>query len=107
MQEFGYVVQTTVDDKVKAYELAEHLVKNHLCACAQVIPGITSFYLWEHNLERTQEYLLLLKATESQLTRLMSEIKSMHPYDVPEVIANPITHVDSDYLEWMTDNAQN
>lgn len=104
MQEMGYVVQTTVDDESKAYELAEHLVANHLCACAQVIPGITAFYRWDDNLERSQEFLLLLKTTASQISELMQEIKSVHPYEVPEIIANPITHIDSDYLEWMAEN---
>ncbi|MCF7798137.1 MAG: divalent-cation tolerance protein CutA [Lentisphaeria bacterium] len=99
----GYVVHTTVDEEEKAYSLAQHLVERRLCACAQVIPGITSFYLWKGELEQAGEFLLMLKANASKLNDLMAEIKSVHPYDVPEIIANPITEVDREYLNWMNE----
>lgn len=107
MRPIGYVVHTTVIDEDQAFQIAEHLITRGLCACVQVISGVTSFYKWQGKLERTQEHLIFLKTTESQLDGLMDALKKIHPYEVPEIIATPITSADPEYLKWMLGSVKN
>ena len=82
--------------------LAEKLVNNHLAACVSVLPGVTSFYRWQDQLERDNEVLLVIKCADHSWQALHDFVLSEHPYDNPELIAVPVEMGNSNYLDWVT-----
>jgi len=94
-------VMTTTDKKEDAERIATYLVEKRLAACVQIAGPITSFYRWKGNMERTQEWQCWIKSKEVLYKEIEKAIKSVHPYEVPEIIAMPIIAGSRDYLEWL------
>ena len=94
-------VIVAVDTEENASRIAERLVDERLAACVQVGGPITSRYRWEGRVETETEFLLVVKTTERRLDELTEAVRAMHPYDVPEVTAVPITGGAEDYLDWI------
>ena len=94
-------VLTTVDHKADAEKMAKILVEKHLAACVQIIGPLTSFYRWQGKLDSAQEYLCLIKSRDDLFAELEATIKSVHPYEVPEILATPISRSGKDYLNWL------
>lgn len=86
--------------------LAERLVAQSLAACVQMGPTISSTYMWKGALERSRERLLLIKTTRRRFTEVETVIRSMHPYDVPEIVAVPVSDGHAPYLAWITENTK-
>jgi periplasmic divalent cation tolerance protein len=95
------LVMTSLPDKEAAEALAKRLVGTHLAACVQLQPGVQSIYPWEGRICEEQEIVLAAKTTAAQWPAISAFIKQNHPYDVPEIIAQPITHSDPDYARWV------
>lgn len=85
-----------------ARNIAEILVSNHLAACVNILPGITSVYAWEGKIESDREQLMLIKTDLNHYTKLESCIVEHHPHELPEVIAVPLQHGHSEYLAWIS-----
>ncbi len=100
MNEEYCMVVTTIPGMEEAENLAESILENRLAACVQMT-GIRSFFLWEGELQREAEVLLLIKTTVSRYSDLESYISEYHPYDVPEIIRIPVTAGLSGYLDWL------
>ncbi len=83
--------------------IAEHLVERRLAACVN-IAQVTSVYRWEGRVERDEEVLLVVKTRRDKLKELIAEVKSIHPYKVPEIIALPIVAGASEYLKWIDES---
>ena len=83
--------------------LARSLVDDRLAACVNVVRGVTSFYRWEGEVQRDVEVLLLVKTTAEGFGRLAEAVRERHPYDLPEVIALPISDGSPEYLRWLSD----
>jgi periplasmic divalent cation tolerance protein len=94
-------VLTTVEHKADAEKIAKILVEKHLAACVQIIGPLTSYFTWEGKLDTAQEYLCLIKSRDDLFAELEETIKTNHPYEVPEILATPITKGGKDYLNWM------
>ena len=94
-------VLTTAPDAQVAEELGRALVSERLAACANVIPGVSSIYWWEGEVHREGEALVLLKTTASRVEALEARVVELHPYDVPEVLALPVSSGHQPYLEWV------
>ena len=92
---------TTCPDEKVAEGLATTLLSERLCACVNIIPGVTSMYWWDNKVNKDQEFLLMIKTTKSNQEKLIEHIKQEHPYDVPEVICVDIDHGNNDYLDWV------
>lgn len=90
---------THPEDGVEA--LAEALVEARLAACAQVTRGLQSIYRWQGKIESAAEARVDLKTTTDRLAALMEAIARLHPYDVPEIVALPITTGSEAYLDWI------
>lgn len=82
--------------------IARHLVKNRLAACVNCLPGVKSIYQWQGELVTADEVSLLIKTTRACYAELEASITSMHPYQVPEIIALPIELGWRPYLDWIT-----
>ena len=94
-------VTTALPDQAAAERLASVLVSERLAACAQVLGPLSSTYRWKGQVERAQEWYCNLKTTNLALPELQKRIRELHPYEVPEVIALPISDGDSQYLDWI------
>lgn len=88
-------------DQQTALGLAEHLVAEQLAACVSLLPGVTSVYRWEGEMQHQSEVLLLIKTTLERVEQLTERLRRLHPYEVPEIIAVPITEGLHDYLSWI------
>ena len=97
-----FVVFSTIDNKESAERIAHDIVNQQLAACVNIISNITSIYKWKGNVEHAAEHLMVIKTSENRLPNLMEQIKELHPYEVPEIIAFPIEHGYPPYLDWVT-----
>lgn len=100
------MVLSTSPDLMTAEKIANELVVDYLAACVQIIPAVKSFYRWQGKLDNSEEYLMLIKTVADKYDEIESKIKSLHPYELPEIIAVPITTGSSDYLSWIDDNTK-
>lgn len=95
------LVLCTCPDQESANRIAERLVGGRLAACVSLLPGLTSVYRWQGAIQCEAEVLLLIKTVAGQFAALSEALRGMHPYEVPEIIALPITAGLTDYLSWI------
>jgi periplasmic divalent cation tolerance protein len=100
--EFIVVLVTTADAEEGA-RLGRALVEERLAACANVVGPIRSIYRWQGAVEEAAEHLVLLKARRADVAALEARVRALHSYDVPEVIALPVTTGSAPYLAWLAD----
>lgn len=94
------LVFVTVPDRETGKKVARHLLERRLAACINMAP-IYSAYWWEGKIEEAEEVLLLVKTTSERLNDLVKEVKAVHPYQVPEIIAVPVVGGYREYLRWV------
>ena len=99
-EENGVIFITAGTDE-EARKVAEVLLKRRKAACVNIVPGVSSFFWWQGKLDSAQENLLLVKTKASLVNEIVSLVREVHSYDVPEVIALPIVGGNQDYLEWI------
>ena len=95
------VVLMTAANGEEATRLAEVLVVAHLAACVQILPEVESVYRWKGQVERQAEVLLLAKTTREKFDEIEQAVRALHSYEIPEIIAMPITAGSAPYLEWL------
>ena len=95
------VVLMTAGSREEAEKIADTLVKEMLAACVNVLPGVTSIYHWEGEVQREQEWLLVAKSTSQVLNDLVRRVQALHSYDLPEVVALPMVGGSEAYLRWV------
>lgn len=95
------LVLTTAPDPDTAERLARGLIETRLAACVNVLPPMTSFYLWKGELIRDTEYQILAKTSRARIDELNRWLREHHPYELPEVIAVPIEAGLPEYLAWI------
>ena len=85
-----------------AARIAATLVDERLAACVQIIPGVTSVYRWEGELESATEHLLLAKSTAAAFEGLRARVLDEHPYETPEILAVPVSQAPTEsYAAWL------
>ena len=99
------VVLLTAGSQEEAARLADMLVGAHLAACVQILPQMESVYRWKGEVHRAPEFLLLAKTTAACFDELEREVRALHTYDTPEILALPVTHVSAPYFDWLTANS--
>jgi periplasmic divalent cation tolerance protein len=95
------VVITNVPDRATAERIAEALVTEHAAACVNILGECTSLYRWQDKLERASEVPLLIKTTQDEYPRLETALRKLHPYELPEIIALPVSAGLPEYLDWV------
>jgi len=101
----GYaVVFITCPTTGEARTIANTLLKKKLIACANIIPRIESIYRWQGKIEKSSELLVIIKTREELVNKLISLVKKLHSYSVPEIISIPIARGNRDYLDWIKDS---
>lgn len=92
-------------DTPAALAAANAAVEAGLAACCQVGGPVTSVYRWEGKMEMAQEIILTCKTTEAAWPQLRDLLNERHPFEVPEIIASPLTHGHAPYLAWVEAHA--
>ncbi|CAL4912974.1 unnamed protein product [Urochloa decumbens] len=100
------VVYVTVPNREAGKKLSQSIISEKLAACVNIVPGIESVYWWEGKVQSDAEELLIIKTRGSLLDALTEHVKANHEYDVPEVIAVPITGGNNKYLEWIKNSTK-
>ena len=100
------VIFITTGTDEEARRVAEALLEQRKAACVTIVPTVTSLFWWEGRIDSDQESLLIVKSKASLLDEIVSLVKEVHSYDVPEVIALPIIGGNSDYLSWIGEQTQ-
>ena len=98
-------VFTTTGSRKDAEKIAEELVENKLAACVQIFP-VSSIYRWKGRIDRSREYLCIIKSKRGLYKKIEETIKEIHPYEVPEIISFPISSGSKDYLEWLAEETE-
>jgi periplasmic divalent cation tolerance protein len=98
------LILCTCPDQATAERIAETVVGERLAACANLVPGLTSVYRWEGQIQRDTEWLLLVKTQAAVYPLLETRLRELHPYQTPEIIALPIQTGSAAYLDWIADN---
>ncbi len=101
-----YIIVFITAPAEKGEELGEFIIKEKLGACVNVVDVEKSIYWWKGNIEREKEKLLIVKTQFSKWEDLLSKVKEVHPYTVPEIIAFPVIAGSEDYLRWIDDVLQ-
>ena len=95
------IVLITCANKEEAEKIASSLVEEKLAACVNMIDGVKSVFHWQGKLDKAEEILLIAKTQEQKLPAIIDKVKSLHSYEVPEVIALPIEGGSAAYLKWI------
>ncbi len=96
----------TVPDEKTAETIAYALIESRLAACCNIIPGLRSIYFWQGKVQDDAELLLVIKSKKEVFSSLKEKIKSLHPYEVPEILALPVDSGNSEYLKWLDENVE-
>ena len=94
-------VITTTEKRQDADKIAEILVDRKLAGCVQILGPVTSIYRWKGQVETAEEWQCIIKSRHDLYGDIEKIIKSVHPYEVPEIIAVPLIAGSKDYLEWL------
>lgn len=100
------VVLMTAGSNEEAVRLAEMLVGARLAACVQIMPEMESIYRWQGAVQREAEVLLIAKTTRANFETLEREVRALHSYETPEIVALEIAAASAPYLEWLTECVQ-
>jgi periplasmic divalent cation tolerance protein len=95
------VIHCTCPDVATADRIAGALVDEHLAACVQRLPAVRSTYRWQGRVEHADEVLLLVKTTAERIDAVFSRVATMHPHDVPELLALDVRDGTPAYLDWV------
>ena len=95
------LVITNLPDEQAAAKLAQRLIEERVAACINQLAPCTSTYRWQDSVETTSEVPLLIKTTHAAYPRLEALIREHHPYELPEIVAVPVTTGLPAYLDWV------
>jgi periplasmic divalent cation tolerance protein len=98
------VIFITASRKKEAKIIAQALISHKLCACVNIVDKVESFFWWQGKCDKATEALLIIKTKRNRLPRIISLVKSLHSYSVPEIIALPIIGGHKPYLSWIEDS---
>ena len=104
MSEKVLLALSTFPDQETAREISNELITKKLAACANILPAIQAIYRWKDQIESGNETLVLFKLSEDRQSAFQEKLRSLHPYEVPEIIFVPISSGLPEYLRWVTEN---
>ena len=102
MEESAYIVLfITTATTEEAHRISKVLLEHRKVACVNIVPKVSSFFWWQDKIDSAEESLLIVKTKASLLPEVISLVKGVHRYDIPEIIALPFIGGNQDYLEWI------
>ncbi len=106
METNAILIWCTAPDGGTADRIATALVDAKLAACVSISPEVRSVYRWQGQIERSDEVLMTIKTKQEAYDRLEAALRELHPYDVPEIVAVPVTSGLADYVAWIGDSVE-
>jgi periplasmic divalent cation tolerance protein len=98
-----FILYSTFPDEPTAERIAAELVENRLVACVNIGSAIKSVFRWGKKIQQTSEIPFIAKTQHGKLTQAVEELKRLHPYEVPCIVAYPITEGFPPFLAWIRD----
>lgn len=95
------IVMITCPSKREALKIKKVLLEERRVSCVNIIPGVNSFFWWKGKIDSAHEVLLLAKTKKKEFGGIVTVVKKIHKYEVPEIIALPIIDGDMAYLRWI------
>jgi len=95
------VIFVTASNKREAQKIAAGLIKQRLAACVNIMDKVDSVFFWEGKIQKAKESLLIIKSKKEKMSKVIKLVKSLHSYEVPEIIALPVIAGDKPYLRWI------
>jgi periplasmic divalent cation tolerance protein len=96
------LVMVTCASKEEARKISGRLLAKRLVACVNILPKIESKFWWKGKIDSAAEFLMIMKTARSNFKKIEAEVKRLHSYEVPEIIAAPIILGSRDYLDWIS-----
>jgi periplasmic divalent cation tolerance protein len=97
---------STFPDAEIARRISNQLVTERFAACANILPSVESVYRWKEKIESGNETFVFFKVSERRQSAFQEKLRSLHPYDVPEIIFVPVTGGLPEYLQWVSENCR-
>lgn len=88
-------------DQATAEKIAETCIAEKLAACANILPAINSVFRWKGAIEKAEEIPLLMKSRADLFPALAAQVRKLHPYEVPSILATDLAFIDTAYAEWL------
>src|SRR5437763_3159982 len=104
MAEKVLLALSTFPEQETARDISTELVTKKLAACANILPAVESIYRWKEKIESGNETLVLFKLSENRQSAFQEKLRSLHPYEVPEIIFVPVSDGPPEYLRWVVEN---
>lgn len=98
------VIFVTASCMEEAEKISSKLIESKLAACVNMIDGVKSVFWWEQKVDIAREIMLIIKTKKSKLSAVIKLVKSIHSYEVPEIIALPVVGGEKKYLRWIDDS---
>jgi periplasmic divalent cation tolerance protein len=98
------LILVTVSSQQEGLSIARSLVNSRLASCVNITLGLRSIYRWEGKIWDEEEFLLLIKTRRALFDKIECKVKEIHSYEVPEIIAMPITRGSEPYLNWLRES---
>ena len=95
---------STFPDAETARRISNQLVTEKVAACANILPGVESIYRWKEKIETANETLVFFKLSEDRQAAFQEKLRSLHPYEVPEIVFVPVASGLPDYLRWVAES---
>jgi len=106
MAERVLLALSTFPDAEIARRISNQLVSERFAACANILPSVESIYRWKEKIESGNETLVFFKVSEVRQAAFQDKLRSLHPYEVPEIIFVSIASGLTDYLQWVSENCR-
>lgn len=100
------LVLTNLPDRAAAEKLADALIDKRVAACINILAPCRSVYRWQGAVQHDEEHPVLIKTTQAAYPALEAQIRALHPYELPEIVAVPIEHGLPAYLDWVAAQSQ-
>jgi len=104
LKELFRVVLITCGSREEAEKISKILVEEKFAACVNILSNVKSYFWWEGKVDSAEEYLLIIKTKPEKMERLISRVKEIHSYTVPEIISLPILEGNKEYLTWIEES---
>ena len=95
------VILITASSAEEGEKIASSLVEDHMVACINIVPSVKSLFFWEGKTAQESEVLLIAKSRRPLLDKIVEQVKKIHSYKVPEIIALPVIGGSEEYLKWV------
>jgi periplasmic divalent cation tolerance protein len=97
------VILVTCKDKLEAEKITQSLLGQHLIACGNIVSPVVSFFNWCGKIDIAEECLIVMKSRLDLFEQVAEQVKDLHSYEVPEILAIPIVEGSKAYLYWLND----